>query len=116
MKLETCDISMLQSLALVKMYEPRKRTESQVVLDDEKNVGKDPTKDEMERKTVKTKVMYNIQTVEILAIDPTNNCKLEVGDIVVVDFRNLREFDLFKGVYIIQVYSIFGKVNQGPLS
>jgi len=112
MKIETSDIVMSQGLALVKLFgKPRTKKEVQFVMDDEKNKGKDPEKDLMERKAVENKVKYNVQTVEIVAIDPTNVFKLEVGDVVLIDYRRLREFDLYKDVYLIPVHETIGKVN-----
>ena len=110
MKLEVVDIAIVPGIALVKLYKPRYRKEKQPVLDDEKNKGKDPKKDIMALKTVETKVAYNIQTVEILNIDPTNGQHYERGDVVLIDIRKLKDFDLFKGVNSINVYDILGKV------
>ena len=112
-KIETNDLIMSQGLALVKMFgAPRTKVQEQLVMDEEKNAGKDPEKDLMERKVVKNKVKLNIQLAEIVAIDPTNAFKLEVGDVVLVDYRRLREFDLFKNTFIIQVYEAICKVNM----
>lgn len=111
MKVEFCDITMVQNLALVKLYKTRTYKETQTVLDDEKNKGKDPKKDIMSLKKVETKVKYNIQMVEIMAVDPTNNLKLEVGDVVLVDYRKLKDFDLYKDVYLVSLYEFVGKVN-----
>ena len=112
-KIETNDLIMSQGLALVKMFgAPRTKVQEQLVMDEEKNAGKDPEKDLMERKVVKNKVKLNIQLAEIVAIDPTNALKLEVGDVILVDYRRLREFDLFKNTFIIQVYEAMSKVNM----
>jgi hypothetical protein len=110
MSIEIQSIAMVAGLALVKVYKPRTFKQTQSVLDDEKNKGKDPEKDLMERKLVEQKVMYNVQTVEIVAIGD-NAAKFEVGDIVLIDYRKLKEFDLYKGVNAINVYDILGKVN-----
>ena len=113
MKIETNDLIMSQGLALVKMFgKPRTKIQEQLVMDEEKNAGKDPEKDLMERKVVKEKVKQNIQMAEIVAVDPTNALKLEVGDVILVDYRRLREFDLFKNTFIIQVYEAICKVNM----
>ena len=112
-KIETNDLIMSQGLALVKMFgKPRTKVQEQLVMDTEKNAGKDPEKDLMERKVVKEKVKQNIQMAEIVAVDPTNALKLEVGDVILVDYRRLREFDLFKDTFIIQVYEAICKVNM----
>lgn len=111
MKIETCDITMVQSLAVVKLYKERSFKQKQTVLDEEKNKGKDPKKDIMSLKTTENKVRYNIQTVEVLSVDPTNNLKVEVGDVILVDFRKLKEFDLYKNTYLIGLYDVIGKVS-----
>jgi len=111
MKIKFEDIAIVQGLALVKLYKPRTRTEKQTVMDDEKNKGKDPKKDIMALKTVETKVMYNVQTVKVLVIDPLNGQHFAVDDIVLIDARKLKEFDLYKGVNICNIYDIIGKIN-----
>lgn len=111
MKLETSDITLVAGLALVKLYKGRYRKEKQSVLDDEKNKGKDPKKDIMALKTIETKVMYNTQLVQIVAIGE-NGPKFEVGDVVLLDWRKVKDFDLFKDIKAINVYDIIGKVNE----
>jgi hypothetical protein len=106
-KIEISNITIVPGIALVKLYKPRYRKEKQTVLDDEKNKGKDPKKDIMALKTVETKVAYNVQTVEILAIGKDQH--FEVGDIVLIDIRKLKDFDLFKSVNSINLYDILGK-------
>jgi hypothetical protein len=108
MKVEPCDLNMSADLTLVRLYKPRSRKEKQTVLDD-KNKGKDPKKDIMALKVEETKVMYNVQTAEIVAINKSNK-QYEVGDIVIVDYRKLRDFDLFKNVSVVNTYDIMGKV------
>lgn len=111
MKIEIVDISLVQGIALVKLYKPRFRKEKQPVLDNEKNKGKDPKKDIMALKTIETKVMYNIQAVKIMAVAADNGVKVEVGDIVLMDYRKIKEFDLYKGIVSINLYDVLGKVN-----
>lgn len=112
MTIDIVNITPVQGIALVKLYKPRYKKEKQTVLDDEKNKGKDPKKDIMALKTVEEKVMLNIQTIEIVAIDNTNTNKFEVGDIVLIDWRKVKDFDLYKDVKSINVYDILGKVNM----
>lgn len=109
-KIETADLAMFQETILVKPYKLRYKKVKQKVLDDEKNANKDPNKDIMALKTVDEKVLYNIQTVEIASIDPSNRLGLEVGEIVVIDWRRVREFDLIKNTYLISIYDIYSKV------
>lgn len=111
MKIDIVNITPVQGIALVKLYKPRMIKKSQPVLDDEKNKGKDPKKDIMALKTIEEKIMLNIQTIELLAIDPTNVGKFENGDIVLIDWRKVKDFDLYKDVKSINVYDILGKVN-----
>lgn len=110
-KIETCDITMVQGSALVKLYKPRSKKEKQTVLDDEKNKGKDPKKDIMALKTIEQKILLNIQTVEILAINKDNPNGFEVGDIVLIDYRKVKDFDLYKDVNLVNVYDIIGRVS-----
>lgn len=114
MKIEIVDIAIVQGIALVKLYKPRFRKETQTVLDDEKNKGKDPKKDIMALKTIEQKVMYNIQPVELLSINDIGQGgnKYEVGDIVLLDWRKVKDFDLYKDVKSINVYDILGKINM----
>jgi len=112
MKVEIENIALIPDLVLVKLYKPRTRKEKQTVLDDEKNKGKDPKKDIMALKTVEEKVMYNIQTVVITNISPDNRLKYEVGDVVIVDYHKLKDFDLYKDVKLCNLYDIFGKVKS----
>jgi hypothetical protein len=105
------DLTMLQDVAIVELYKTRSRKEKQSILDDEKNKGKDPKKDVMALKTEEKKVLYNFQTVKVLAVKPGNGPGLEVGDVVLTDMRMLKDCDLRKGAYITNVYSLFAKVN-----
>jgi len=111
MKIEINNIAINPDLVLVKLYKPRTRKEKQTVLDDEKNRGKDPKKDIMSLKTVEEKVMLNIQTAVILNIDSNNRFGYEVGDIIIVDYHKLKDFDLFKGAKLCQLYDIMGKLR-----
>ena len=110
MKLEMCDLTMVQDLAIVELYKPRVRKEKQTALDDEKNKGKDPKKDVMALKTEETKVLLNFQTVKVLVVKPGNGAGIEVGDIMLTDLRALKECDLQKGAYIANVYALFAKI------
>jgi hypothetical protein len=111
MKIELCDLTITQDLAIIRLYKPRKRKVEQTVLDDERNKGKDPKKDIMALKKVTENVLLNFQSVEILAISPDNRSGITVGDIVVIDWRKARECDLVKDAFIINTYEIIGKLN-----
>jgi hypothetical protein len=112
MKIEIVNIAPVQGIGLVKLYKARTFKKSQPVLDDEKNKGKDPKKDIMALKNVEEKVMYNIQTVELVSVDSDNGQKVEVGDIVLIDWRKVKDFDLYKDIKSINLYDIIGKVNN----
>lgn len=105
------DLTMVQDLAIVELYKPRTYKQTQQVLDDEKNKGKDPKKDVMALKTTEEKVKYNFQMVKVLVVKPGNGPGIEVGDIYLTDMRALKECDLQKGTYITQVYALLAKVN-----
>lgn len=112
MKIEIVNINPVQGIALIKLYKPRTYKKSQSILDDDKNKGKDPKKDIMALKTVEEKIMYNIQTVEIMSVDKENGQHLEVGDIVLIDWRKVKEFDLYKDIKSINLYDVLGEVNN----
>jgi len=111
MKIDLSNLAMTQDIAIVELYKTRTYKEPQKVLDDEKNVNKDPKKDIMALKTVDVKVNYNYQTVKILAIKD-NGVGLEVGDIAVVDYRKLRDFDMQKGAYIVNIYELIARLTS----
>ena len=52
---------------LIKPLKQRARIVETIELDDEKNKDKDPIKDEMETKKVKSKAPFEIQLAEVLA-------------------------------------------------
>jgi hypothetical protein len=114
MTIDIVNITPVQGIALVKLYKPRYRKEKQTVLDEEKNKGKDPKKDIMALKTIEQKVMLNIQTVELVSVNPASyqGNSFEVGDIVLIDWRKVKDFDLYKDVKSINVYDILGKVKM----
>ena len=96
------------------MIEPLKtkyRTEKQVVLDDEKNEGKDPMKDDMETKVITKKVKLNHQLAKVLAIgDGIKEPRIKVGDVVMYDVNSMRESDLIKGTGLITDHNILGVI------
>lgn len=111
MKIDYSDIAISPDLVLVKLYKPRTYKQEQKVLDEEKNKGKDPKKDILALKTVEEKVMYNMQQAIVLAIDPNNRLAYEPGDLVIVDVRKLKDFDLFKDTKLCNLYDVIGKVK-----
>jgi hypothetical protein len=79
------------------------------VLDQEKNKGKDPLKDEMETKVVNKKVKYNHQ-VAIVVATPDSEKDIVAGDKLLVDFRSCMPIDGYKDLYLITKYNVVGKV------
>jgi recombinational DNA repair protein RecR len=81
------------------------------VLDNDKNAGKDPLKDEMETKVVKKKVKHNHQVATILAV-PTTETGLTAGDKILVDFRSCMELDGYQEIWIVAKYNVLGVVKE----
>jgi len=79
------------------------------VLDEEKNKGKDPMKDEMETKVVKKKVKYNFQVARVIGT-PDSETTLCAGDRILVDFRSCVELDGYKDIYLVNKYSSIGEM------
>jgi hypothetical protein len=77
------------------------------VMDKEKNVGKDPLKDEMETKVVKKRVKFNTQVARLVAT-PSNETELMAGTDILVDFRTCMELDGYKGLFLVPKYKVIG--------
>lgn len=100
-------------LILVEPLKTKYRTETQTVLDDEANEGKDPMKDEMEVKEVKNKVKLNHQLGKVISIgNGLTNPKVKVGDIIMYDINSMRESDLMKKAGFITDHNILGIVKE----
>lgn len=108
--LGTENVQMLQGLVLLKVVEPRCRVESQQVVDEEKSKGKNPKKDVMIMKSVDTEVWYNVQQAVIVSIAAGNPIGVSAGDVVLIDYRRTKEFDLFADVLMCSTYDILAKV------
>ena len=89
------------------VYTPKIRTYKgkDIVLDDEKNKGKDPIKDEMEVKEVDKEFKYEYQVATIVAT-PDDETDFKVGDEILIEIKYLKEFDFYKPVNIIQKFNI----------
>lgn len=95
--------------------------QSQRILDEEGNKGKDPMKDEMSTIISKVDVKFSYQVMEVAALpvdysnrsaeDKYNNAEYKVGDKVLVDFRAVKKFDLYKDLYWVWTMDIVGKVK-----
>lgn len=70
----------------------------------------DPTKEEAEPEyvpvKVKSKAPYEMQLAEVIASAPNN--KYKVGDVIVYSVKFVKEFDLFKEVFLVSEYDLFG--------
>ena len=89
------------------VYTPKIRTYNakDIILDDEKNKGKDPLNDEMEVKEIQKKFKYEYQVAYIVRVPKEEN-DFEVGDEVLIEIKNLKEFDFYKPVNIVQKFNI----------
>jgi nitrogenase subunit NifH len=95
-----------QGKLLIKPLRERSRMVENIVLDDEKNKDKDPLKDEMETKKVKERAPYEVQLATVLA---SGDPEYPVGCTVVYSMKFVKDFDLFKKVYLVSNYDLYGK-------
>lgn len=86
--------------------------DSQRVLDEKKNAGKDPMNDTMDTIIKKVDVKFWYQIMEIVALPDDDKTGYKVGDKVLVDFRSAKKFDLYKDLYWIWTMDLAGKVNE----
>ena len=90
---------------LIKPFKHRTRTVTTIELDEEKNKDKDPLKDEMETMKVTSKAPYEMQLGTIIASgDPLK----PVGSVIVYSVKFVKEFDLFKGIFLMSNYDVMG--------
>jgi hypothetical protein len=87
----------------------RTYTTEYTVMDQEKNAGKDPLKDEMETKVVKKKVKFNHQVARIVEV-PVDDVTYSIGDSILVDVRACLQLDGYKELYILPKYNVIGVV------
>ena len=104
-------ISLGDDKLLIHIPRYRKFKQMDIVLDEEKNKGKDPLKDTMEVKEVEKEFNYKYQ--EGYVINKANNVDtVEVGSKILVKVHNIDEFDYIKGVNIIRKYDIVGTLAE----
>jgi len=104
--IEKCaTIKPLEKRILVAPEKIRTYKHTHPVLDDKKNIGKDPLKDEMATKVIEEDINYRFQKAVVLqkADDET---RFNIGDTIVYNVGSLVEFDLFKGVSILRAYDV----------
>ncbi|MCZ2336926.1 MAG: hypothetical protein LC127_01780 [Chitinophagales bacterium] len=76
------------------------------------NEGKDPQKDEMVTEIRKVDVKYYYQIMDVVALPADDKSGYKVGDKVLVDFRGVKKFDLYKDLYWAWLMDIAGKINE----
>ena len=94
---------------LIKPLRQRARMVETRELDHEKNADKDPIKEEMETKLVKSKAPYEIQLAEVLA---SGDVQYPAGTIIVYSLRFAKEFDLFKNTFLLSNYDGMGTYDM----
>jgi hypothetical protein len=94
---------------LIRPLKDKTYSQKQVVLDDEKNKGKDPMKDEMETKVATTKVAYEIQKA-VVEYKPDNiEVPYDVGDTIY--YHKNRQgvpFRWVKNTFLLKPYDVVG--------
>jgi len=72
--------------------------------------GEDPTKDTSEPEYVpvkkKERAPFEYQLAEVVAGEAG---KYKVGDVVIYSVKFVKEFDLFKQIFLVSAYDLFGK-------
>ena len=96
---------------LIKPLKQRVRMVETRELDHEKNKDKDPIKEEMETKLVKSKAPYEIQLAEVVN---SGAPEYPIGSIIVYSIKFAKEFDLFKNTFLLSNYDAMGsyKMNE----
>lgn len=107
MKYEISKYHPIGGKLLIKPLRMRTRTVETVELDVEKNEGKEPH-EEMETKRVKSKAPFEIQLAEIVAVPKDNRTGYNVGDTIVYSVKFVKDFDLFKGTFLMSLHDIHG--------
>lgn len=86
--------------------------QSQRVLDEEANKGKDPMKDEVSTIIRRVDVKYAYQIMEVVSLPADHKGEYAIGDKVLLDYRAAKKFDLYKDLYWVWLMDIAGKVNE----
>lgn len=105
MKYEISKYRPISGKLLVKPLRHRTRTVETIELDEEKNKDLDPLKDEMQTMKVKSKAPFEMQLAEVIASgDPA----YPVGTTVIYSVKFVKEFDLFKQVFLMSNFDVQG--------
>jgi len=109
MKYNIEQFSPINGKLLIKPFRQRTRTVETIELDHEKNKDKDPMKDEMETKKVKSKAPYEMQLGEVIA---TGHPEYPKGSVIVYSVKFVKEFDLFKNTLLLNSHDVMGKYTM----
>ena len=105
MKYEIKKYRPIEGKLLVKPLRHRTRMVETVELDDEKNKDLDPIKDEMQVKKVKSRAPYEMQLAEVVA---SGDARYPIGTIIVYSIKFVKEFDLFKQIFLMSNLDVHG--------
>ena len=105
MKYEISKYRPIEGKLLVSPLKQRARMVETIELDDEKNKDKDPLKEEMEVKKVKSRAPFEMQLAEVVA---SGDAKYPVGTIIVYSIKFVKEFDMFKNAFLMSNHDIMG--------
>lgn len=105
MKYKVEQLTPITNKLLIKPFRHRTRTVETIELDHEKNKDKDPLKDEMETRKVKSKAPFEIQLAEVVA---TGDPKFPVGTVIAYSVKFVKEFDLFKNILLVNSFDVMG--------
>jgi len=94
---------------LIKPLKEKTYTQQQVALDDEKNKGKDPIKDDMDIKHISKKIPYEIQKAVVVQIAHSLTVPYFPGDVVYYyTSRKGIPYRWVKDTYLVKSYDIIG--------
>jgi len=106
MKYEISNYQPKAGKLMVKPLRMRTRTVETIELDQEANEDLDPLKDEMQTKKVKSKAPYEYQLAEV--VKSGDEATYPVGSTVVYSVKFVKEFDLFKNMFLMSNLDVMG--------
>ena len=104
MKYEIVNFTPEAGKILIKPFKHRTRTVETIELDEEANKDKEPHEEKVVKK-VKSKAPYEMQLAEVIA---SGDPKYPLGTVVVYSVKFVKEFDLFKQVFLMSNHDIMG--------
>jgi len=100
---------------LIKPFKEMKRTVETIEWKEvEQEEDNDPTKDDLpvrEPVKVKSKAPYEVQLAEVVAVGK-GVTDYKVGDTVVYSVKFVKDFDLFKDTYLVNLHDLYGIYNM----